>query len=119
MCASSLTKRKTTFGRIWHVLSFDYVGAPRNSKWINISPIPRVWEQMNLTYEYGVRKLWIVNVGDLKPMEYPITFFLDMAWNPEKFNAQNLQRHTEDFCAQQFGEKYAKEAARILSQYAK
>ncbi|WP_301092593.1 glycosyl hydrolase 115 family protein [Bacteroides acidifaciens] len=108
--------RSGGYGMYYH---FDYVGAPRNSKWINISPIPRVWEQMNLTYEYGVRKLWIVNVGDLKPMEYPITFFLDMAWNPEKFNAQNLQRHTEDFCAQQFGEKYAKEAARILSQYAK
>ena len=74
---------------------------------------------MNLTYEYGVRKLWIVNVGDLKPMEYPITFFLDMAWNPEKFNADNLQQHAEDFCAQQFGQKYAKEAARILSLYTK
>lgn len=104
------------YGMYYH---FDYVGAPRNSKWININPIPRVWEQMNLTYEYGVRKLWIVNVGDLKPMEYPITFFLDMAWNPEKFNAQNLQQHTEDFCAQQFGQKYAKEAARILALYAK
>ncbi|WP_195533457.1 glycosyl hydrolase 115 family protein [Bacteroides finegoldii] len=104
------------YGMYYH---FDYVGAPRNSKWININPIPRIWEQMNLTYEYGVRKLWIVNVGDLKPMEYPITFFLDMAWNPEKFNAQNLQQHTEDFCAQLFGSQYAKEAARILSLYAK
>lgn len=108
--------RSGGYGMYYH---FDYVGGPRNSKWINISPIPRVWEQMNLTYEYGVRKLWVVNVGDLKPMEYPITFFLDMAWNPERFNAQNLQQHTEDFCAQQFGTKYAKEAARILSLYTK
>lgn len=108
--------RSGGYGMYYH---FDYVGAPRNSKWININPIPRIWEQMNLTYEYGVRKLWIVNVGDLKPMKYPITFFLDMAWNPEKFNAQNLQQHTEDFCAQLFGSQYAKEAARILSLYAK
>ena len=108
--------RSGGYGMYYH---FDYVGAPRNSKWININPIPRIWEQMNLTYEYGVRKLWIVNVGDLKPMEYPITVFLDMAWNPEKFNAQNLQQHTEDFCAQLFGSQYAKEAARILSLYAK
>ena len=108
--------RSGGYGMYYH---FDYVGGPRNSKWINISPIPRIWEQMNLTYEYGVRKLWVVNVGDLKPMEYPITFFLDMAWNPERFNAQNLQQHTEDFCAQQFGTKYAKEAARILSLYTK
>lgn len=104
------------YGMYYH---FDYVGAPRNSKWININPIPRIWEQMNLTYEYGVRKLWIANVGDLKPMEYPITFFMDMAWNPEKFNAHNLKQHTEDFCAQLFGSQYAKEAARILSLYAK
>lgn len=60
------------YGMYYH---FDYVGAPRNSKWINISPVSRVWEQMNLTYRHGVKELWIVNVGDLKPMEYPIQFF--------------------------------------------
>lgn len=108
--------RSGGYGMYYH---FDYVGAPRNSKWVNINPIPRIWEQMNLTYAYGVRKLWVVNVGDLKPMEYPITFFLDMAWDPERFNAGNLQKHTENFCAQVFGEKYAKEAARILAQYPK
>lgn len=104
------------YGMYYH---FDYVGAPRNSKWMNISPIPRIWEQMNLTYAHGVRKLWVVNVGDLKPMEYPITFFLDMAWNPEQFNPGNLQEHAEKFCAQQLGETHAKEAARILATYAK
>jgi len=79
--------RKGGYGIYYH---FDYVGAPRNSKWININPIQRVWEQMNLAYEHGVNKLWIVNVGDLKPMEYPISFFLDMAWNPEQFTPHNL-----------------------------
>ena len=54
---------------------FDYVGGPRNYKWLNCNQVERVWEQMNLCYEYGVRKLLIVNVGDLKPMEYPIQFF--------------------------------------------
>lgn len=108
--------RKGGYGMYYH---FDYVGAPRNSKWINISPIPRVWEQMHLAYEYGIRQLWIVNVGDLKPMEYPITFFLDMAWNPDRFQANNLQEHTESFCREQFGTTYAKEAARILSLYPK
>ena len=109
-------KRKGGYGMYYH---FDYVGGPRNSKWINVSPIPRVWEQMNLTYRYGVDKMWIVNVGDLKPMEYPITFFLDMAWNPEQFNAQNLTDHADRFCASIFGEEYAKEASRLLRTYAK
>jgi hypothetical protein len=52
-------------------------------------------------------------------MEYPISFFLDMAWNPKQFNAQNLVSHTEKWSAQQFGEKYAKEIARMINLYAK
>ncbi len=104
------------FGMYYHV---DYVGGPRNSKWINVSPIPRLWEQMNLTYQYGVDKMWILNVGDLKPMEYPITFFLDMAWNPDQFNPQNVNDHSVAFCRSIFGDKYADEAARQLRLYAK
>ena len=108
--------RKGGFGLYYH---FDYVGDPRNSKWINISPIPRVWEQLNLAYEHGIRRIWIANVGDLKPMEYPIQFFMDMAWNPHRFNASNLTQHTDSFCASVFGEPYAKEASRLLRTYAK
>lgn len=108
--------RKGGYGMYYH---FDYVGGPRNSKWVNISPVQRIWEQMNLTYQHGVDKIWVVNVGDLKPMEYPISFFLDMAWNPNQFNADNLLQHTEQWCAQQFGEKYAKESARIINLYTK
>ncbi|GHU94636.1 hypothetical protein FACS1894156_3060 [Bacteroidia bacterium] len=107
-------KRKGGYGMYYH---FDYVGGPRNYKWLNVTPIQRTWEQMNLTYTHGVDKLWVVNVGDLKPMEYPISFFLDMAWNPQRFNAQNLLQHTEDWCAQQFGERYAKESARLINLY--
>lgn len=100
------------YGMYYHV---DYVGAPRSSKWINISQVQRMWEQLELTYSYGVDKLWILNVGDLKPMEFPIDFWFRMAWNPSQFNADNLQVYTEKFCAQQFGEEHAKEAARILN----
>lgn len=103
------------YGMYYHV---DYVGAPRNSKWINISPVPRIWEQMNLSYRYGVDKIWILNVGDIKPMEYPITFFLDMAWNPDKFTADNIASHSVEFCREIFGSTHAAEAARILRKYA-
>ncbi|MBR1413036.1 MAG: glycosyl hydrolase 115 family protein [Prevotella sp.] len=109
-------KRKGGYGMYYHV---DYVGGPRNSKWINVSPIPRLWEQMNLTYRYGVDQMWILNVGDLKPMEYPIQFFLDMAWNPDLFNAGNLADHSVAFCQSIFGDEYAQEAARLLRTYAK
>ncbi|NPA08345.1 MAG: glycosyhydrolase [Chlorobi bacterium] len=107
---------KGGYGMYYH---FDYVGGPRNSKWINISPIQRVWEQMNLSYEHKVDKVWVVNVGDLKPMEFPISFFLEMAWNPQQFNSKNLLKYTEKWAAQQFGEKHAKEIAGMINLYAK
>lgn len=107
---------KGGYGMYYH---FDYVGGPRNSKWINISPIQRVWEQMNLSYEHGVDKIWIVNVGDLKPMEFPINFFLDMAWNPKQFNSKNLFEYTEKWASVQFGEQHAKEIAKLLNTYPK
>lgn len=100
------------WGIYYHV---DYVGAPRNSKLINCTPIQNMWEQLKLTYDYGVDKLWILNVGDLKPMEYPITLFLDMAWNPDKYNAATINDHTVAFCSRQFGEEQGPEAARILN----
>ena len=73
-----------------------------------------MWEQMSLAHEYGVDRLWVLNVGDLKPMEYPITLFLDMAWNPTRYTPKTLRKFTERFCAEIFGEKEAKESARIL-----
>src|SRR5574344_879249 len=107
---------KGGWGMYYHV---DYVGAPRNSKWLNITPIQNLWEQMQLTYDYGVDKMWVLNVGDLKPMEYPITLFLDMAWNPTTYNASNLLDHSLEFCKEFFGEDQAAEAARILNLYSK
>ena len=105
-------KRKGGWGLYYHV---DYVGAPRNTKWINVTPTQNMWEQLQLAYNGGIQKLWILNVGDLKPMEYPIQLFMDMAWNPQKYNADNLLCHTRAFCAESFGEDQACEAASILN----
>jgi hypothetical protein len=108
--------RKGGYGIYYH---FDYVGDPRNYKWLNTNPLPRVWEQMHLAWEYNVRQIWIVNVGDIKPMEFPISFFLDYAWNPDKIGANDLQSYSEQWARQQFGKQYAKDIADILSKYAK
>jgi hypothetical protein len=104
------------YGIYYH---FDYVGDPRNYKWLNTNSIPRVWEQMNLAYQYGADRIWIVNVGDIKPMELPVTFFLDFAWNTKKWNAGNIAAYTGVWSEQIFGKKFAKEIGGILSAYTK
>src|SRR6516225_7778116 len=82
-------------------------------------PIPKVWEQMNLALHYGANRIWIVNVGDLKPMEFPIEFFLSLAWNPSRWPKEKISEFTEMWCAREFGPKHAAEIAGILSKYAK
>ncbi|WP_228515160.1 glycosyl hydrolase 115 family protein [Flavobacterium sp. MR2016-29] len=108
--------RKGGYGIYYH---YDYVGGPRNYKWINTNQIERTWEQMDLAYQYGVDKIWIVNVGDIKPMEFPIEFFLDMAWNPEKFNAGHLDQYYVQWAKENFGGQNADEIAAILKLYTK
>lgn len=100
------------WGLYYHV---DYVGAPRNSKWLNVTPTQNMWEQLTLAADNGLDRMWILNVGDLKPMEYPITMFMDMAWNPREFSANNITDHTLRFCTELFGKDQAPEAARILN----
>lgn len=95
------------------------MGGPRNYKWFNTNPLPRIWEQLHLAHEYGADRIWIVNVGDLKPMELPISFFLDYAWNPDYIPATGVAAYTQRWAAQQFGPTYATEIADILAKYAK
>jgi len=108
--------RQGGYGMYYH---FDFVGGPRNYKWLNTNQIERVWEQMHLSYEYGVRQIWIVNVGDIKPMEFPIDFFLDYAWNPEGLPVDRLPEYTQRWAEEQFGAEYSQEIAEILARYTK
>ena len=87
-------KHKGGWGLYYHV---DYVGAPRNTKWLNVTQTQQMFEQLSLAYDHGIQRMWILNVGDLKPMEYPIQLFMDMAWNPKEFTQQNVTEHTVRF----------------------
>ncbi|MFW5877769.1 MAG: glycosyl hydrolase 115 family protein [bacterium] len=108
--------REGGYGIYYH---FDYVGDPRNYKWLNTNQIERTWEQMHLAWKYGARKLWLVNVGDIKAMEFPISFFLDYAWDPEGINADDLPAYYTSWAQQQFGPGYAEEIGNILAKYTK
>ena len=100
------------WGLYYHV---DYVGAPRNTKWINVTQTQQMFEQLSLAYDYGIQRMWILNVGDLKPMEYPIQLFLDMAWSPKEYTQQNVADHTRRFFGAVFTPAVADEAADIYN----
>ncbi|KQW96623.1 glycosyl hydrolase [Massilia sp. Root418] len=109
-------KRAGGAGVYYH---FDYVGGPRSYKWLNVTPIPKIWEQMRLAYEYDAKRMWIVNVGDLKPMEVPIEFFLTYAWNPAAWPAERLPDYLKLWARREFGAQHADEIADIVARYTK
>ncbi|EIL96081.1 glycosyl hydrolase 115 family protein [Rhodanobacter sp. 115] len=107
-------KRGGGYGIYYH---FDYVGGPRNYKWVDSTQIERTWQQMRLASAYGANRLWIANVGDIKPLEFPISFFLDLAWNPKAMTAQRLAAYPSTWAAEQFGTKHAAEIGDLLTRY--
>lgn len=109
-------KRAGGAGVYYH---FDYVGEPRNYKWLNTVPLTKIWEQMHLAREYGADRIWIVNVGDLKPMEFPIEFFLSYAWRPDAIAYGQLEDWARAWAARQFGAAPAAEIAALINGYTK
>ena len=109
-------KRSGGAGVYYH---FDYVGGPRNYKWINTNPIPKVWEQMTLAKEYGADRIWIVNVGHFKGLEFPVEYFMHLAWNTGKWTHDNIDEYTRLWAAREFGPEHAEEIAGVISGYTK
>ncbi len=90
------------FGMYYHL---DYHGAPCSYEWVNSTPLSRIWEQMTEAYEYGIRELWIVNVGDLKFQEYPLNYFLDLAYDFETWGSErhdSAQEYAKQWVRSQF-----------------
>ncbi|MFL6335552.1 MAG: glycosyl hydrolase 115 family protein [Pyrinomonadaceae bacterium] len=98
---------------------FDYVGGPRSYKWLNTIPITKVWEQMHLAYRHGADRIWIVNVGDIKPLEFPTEFFLTYAWDPSAWPAERVGDYTRLWAEREFGPEHAAEIAEVVAKYTK
>ncbi len=80
------------YGMYYH---FDYHGGPISYEWVNSTQLEKVWEQMTQAYESGVRELWIVNVGDIKPQELPLTYFMDLAYDYDTYGIDHPNRLKE------------------------
>jgi len=117
-------KRKGGLGLYYHI---DMNGGPWNDRWVNTTTIPKLREQLNLAYQTGLDRIWIINVGDLKPKEVPIDFIMHYAWNPEAIKAGDEQAWLERFCGSVFGSSpyrgerggLAKECADLIAKYTK
>ena len=109
-------KRKGGLGLYYHI---DMNGGPWNDRWVNTTTVPKLREQLNLAYQSGIDRIWIINVGDLKPKEMPIDFIMHYAWNPDAIQPGDEQAWLESFTRSIFGEAYAQETADIIAKYSK
>ena len=118
---ANMKDRKAGWGIYYH---FDYHGDPISYEWVNSTPLIKAWEQLTTAYGYGIRKIWIANVGDIRPNELPLSYFMALAYDYEKWSEPDL---TDDFMLdwidQQFGdtldELEKSEVFKILFDYTK
>lgn len=109
-------RRKGGMGLYYHI---DMNGGPWNDRWVNTSPLPKLREQFSLAYQSGIDRIWIVNVGDLKPKELPIDFIMQYAWDPEAIQLGDEMKFLRRWAASAFGEHVADDVADILAKYPK
>ena len=106
--------RKGGSGVYYHI---SYLGEPHDYLWLNTTPPALMFEEMRKAYDTGAKRYWLLNVGDIKPGELGMKTFLDMAWDIDKFNFDNINNHQVDFLASIFGEKYREDIDDIMNSY--
>lgn len=112
-------KRKGGLGLYYHI---DMNGGPWNDRWVNTTTVPKLREQLNLAYQSGIDRIWIINVGDLKPKEMPISFIMDYAWNPETIQAGDEEAWLRQWTSSIFAglpTEITDECADIIAKYSK
>ncbi len=109
-----LAVRPGGFGIYYHI---SYLGGPYSYVWLNTTPPALIWEEMSKAYDHGIRNLWMLNVGDIKPGEVGTDFFMQMAWDVNQWNLQTLPDYLKQWAAEQFGPEHAGEIAGIMATY--
>lgn len=106
--------RKGGNGIYYHV---SYWGRPHDYLWLGTFSPYQLYQQMKQAYDHDVRKIWILNVGDIKPIEYQTELFMDMAWNMDKVAEEGVSTHLENFLQREFGEETGKKLLPIMQEH--
>ncbi|RMZ48543.1 hypothetical protein CA14_009459 [Aspergillus flavus] len=107
-------QRSGGIGLYYH---FDYVGRTKSWKWQNNNNLPKVYKELSQAYERGADRVWVINVGDIKPMEIPLSFSMELAWNASRLDFDTIPAYLKALATRDFGEKYADQIATALMEY--
>ncbi len=107
-------QRKGGFGVYYHI---SYLGRPLSYLWLNTTPPSLIWQEMSKAYENGMRQFWIVNVGDIKPAEIGMEFFLQMAYDAKRWKIENQHLYLREWAQREFGERDSAEISAIMDKY--
>lgn len=107
-------KRVGGSGVYYHI---SYWGRPHDYLWLSTMQPGLIWYEMNKAYQNGANKMWIVNVGDIKPAEYDTELFLDMAWNINSIKSDGINQYLKDWAAREFSPKISSEISEVFEEY--
>ena len=106
--------RKGGNGVYYHV---SYWGRPHDYLWLGTMSPSLIYQQMKLAYDQGIQKMWILNVGDIKPAEYQIELFMDMAWNLDKVSSEGVTVHLKHWLERELGTSCAKAVLPVMQEH--
>jgi hypothetical protein len=107
-------KRKGGAGVYYHI---SYLGSPFSYVWIDTTPPALIWEEMTKAYAYDADRLWVLNVGDIKPAEVGIQFWAKLGWNIKSYQRENLPAYLKDWATEVFGKEQAASIAAVMDKY--
>lgn len=114
--SEAMRNHRGGYGMYYHL---DMHGGPHSFQWIGSAYLPKIWEQMTMAYEYGVREIWVVNVGDVATQEYGLSYFLDLAYDMEtygKAGCKGTVEYTKRWIDRQFMSIYPEKDREMLKQ---
>lgn len=107
-------KRSGGSGVYYHI---SYWGRPHDYLWLSTTQPGLIWYEMTKAYENGAKKMWIVNVGDIKPAEYDTELFLDLAWNVNSIKSDGLNKYLKNWISREFTPEIATDLSVVFEEY--